>query len=311
MGGDRGVGVAAPGSQAIGAREQRHLHLHRARPREVAVDRLPGERPLVHEKSERKVGAGHALEEAAQPLAGAQPPAEGGHHLLAQRVVADERDATAVEHAARGGLAHVVQERAEAQGLTAREVVRQRLGKHGLESRSKVSEELVQPALQLDLPGEHLQRVPVHVQVVVAALLHAVQVGHLGKHRAQEPEPVGELEARQHPGRHDQPAQLGEHPLRRGLGHAAAPPSRVRRSVSASGVESQLGGEAGQAQRPQRIGLVGLGRNEPQDPRVEVPAAAVRIGHLPPSSGRAMALTVKSRRERSSSIVAPWSSDTS
>ena len=113
--GDRLVGLAAARGQAVGARQQRHLHLHRARAGEVAVHGAPVERPLVNEEAEREVGAGEPLEEAAEPLAGAQPPAEVAHHALAQRVVADEGHPPVGEHAAGGGLADVVEERAEAE----------------------------------------------------------------------------------------------------------------------------------------------------------------------------------------------------
>ncbi len=67
-----------------------------------------------------------------------------------------------------------MQERGQAQGLAASELVGQRLRQHGLQARGQRPEELLQAGLELELAGQHLQRVPVHVEVVVPALLHVV-----------------------------------------------------------------------------------------------------------------------------------------
>ena len=113
----------AAGGEPVRARQQRHLHLHRRGPLQVAVDAAAVERALVDEEAEHEVVAGHALEEAAEALARAQAAADVAHHLLAQPVVAHEGHAAVVAHVVRGGLADVVQERAEAQRLAARELV--------------------------------------------------------------------------------------------------------------------------------------------------------------------------------------------
>ena len=95
---------------------------------QVAVDRPPVERPLVHEEAEHEMVAGEALEEPAQALARAQAPADGSRTIRSpERVVADERDASVRAHAAGGRLADVVQQRAEAERLAAGELVGQRL----------------------------------------------------------------------------------------------------------------------------------------------------------------------------------------
>ena len=86
------------------------------------------QRPLVNEEAQHEVVARDRAEELAQPLARAQTPADRGDHLLPHRVVADERDAAAVELAPRGGLRDVVHQRREAQRARARHLVRERLG---------------------------------------------------------------------------------------------------------------------------------------------------------------------------------------
>ena len=67
----------------------------------------------MDQEAEHEVGAGEPLEEAAEALARAQAAAELAHHALAELVVADERHPAVRAHAARGRLAHVVEERAE------------------------------------------------------------------------------------------------------------------------------------------------------------------------------------------------------
>ena len=52
------------------------------------------------------------------------------------------------------------------------------------------------------------------------ALLHLVQVGELRQHRAQQAEPVREVEALHGPRGEHEAAQLREHALARRLGHA-------------------------------------------------------------------------------------------
>ena len=194
------------------------------------------------------------------------------HHLLPQPVVAHEGHAAVLAHVVGGGLADVVQERAEAERLAAGELVGERLVQHLAQLAGGL-------ALELDQPLEHLDRVAVDVEVVVVALLHLVQVGELGEHRAQQAEPVGEVEARHGPWREHEPAQLGEDALARCLGHA-----RGRRRGEPLGLrvrrEAELGGEARQAQRPQRVVLVRGRPEHAQRAGLEVGAAAERVDQL-------------------------------
>jgi hypothetical protein len=111
--------------------------------------------------------------------------------------------------------------------------------------------------------------VAVHVEVVVVALLHVVQVGHLREHRAQEPQAVRQLEPSENTGRDDETAQLGEHPLPGGI--AGARRRRAGQALRFSvGGEAELGGQASEPQRPKRIALVCLRAEHAQRARSEV-----------------------------------------
>ena len=97
---------------------------------EVAVDGAPVERALVDQEAEHEVVAGHGLEEAAQALARPEPAADRAHHLLAEPVVPHEGHAAVLANVVGGGLADVVEQRAESERLAARELVRERLVQH-------------------------------------------------------------------------------------------------------------------------------------------------------------------------------------
>ena len=175
----------------------------------------------MHEEAEHEVVASEPADEAGEALAGAQPAAQLADHLLADGVVAHEGDAAAGEHVARGRLADVVQQRAEAQRLGAGELVAERLGQDPLDARGLLgAEQLRQPLLQLDLPGQHLERVVVDVEVVVVALLDPVEGGQLGQDRLEHAEAVGQLQPGEGAVRDHQPAQLSEHALAGGARHA-------------------------------------------------------------------------------------------
>ena len=105
------------GGHAIGAREHGDLHLHRLAAAQVVVHGARRQRALVHEEPEPQVLAGEPAHERAQALAGAQPPEHVRDDLLPHLVVPHERDLAVVAAAARGRLAHVVEQRAEAQRL--------------------------------------------------------------------------------------------------------------------------------------------------------------------------------------------------
>ena len=72
-----GSALLPPGGQAVGAGEHGDLHLHGAGVLEVAVDVAARERRAVHQEAEHQVVPGQAAHERAQPLAGAQPAADG------------------------------------------------------------------------------------------------------------------------------------------------------------------------------------------------------------------------------------------
>ena len=87
--GDRGVGLACRAWPAGRRRTSSVTSTSTGVVRvEVAVDRRAAQRALVHEEAEHEVWRVSRLEEAAQALARAQPPAERRDHLLAARVVA-------------------------------------------------------------------------------------------------------------------------------------------------------------------------------------------------------------------------------
>ena len=134
-------------------------------------------------------------------------------------------------------------------------------------------------ALELDQPAQHLQRVVVDVEMVVVALLHAVQRRQLGQHRGEQSEPVGQRQAVEHAVGDHQPAQLGEHALAGRLGHARRRGPREPLGLGV-GAEAELGAEAGQAQRAQRVALVGARAQHPQGARLDVRLPAVRIDQL-------------------------------
>src|SRR3954451_14045251 len=73
---DRLLRVLATRREAVGAAQDRHLDLDRRAGAQVAVDRGPVERPLVHEEAEHEVVARDRAEELAQPLARTQAPAD-------------------------------------------------------------------------------------------------------------------------------------------------------------------------------------------------------------------------------------------
>ena len=272
MGRDRLVGLAPAGGQPVGAGEERDLHRHGRCALQIAVDIPTVERPLVDKEAEHEVVTCEIPDKRGEPRARAQAPAELGDHLLAEPVVADERDPSALAQRVGGRLADVVQERSEPQCLATGQLVRKRLVQCG-----------AQPArglcLQLDQVLHHLDRVAVDVEVVVMALLDVMQIGQLREHRPQQPQPVGQRQSVQHARREHEPAQLRENPLARRLGHPRrglrGQPLRVR-----VGREPELGGEARQPKRPQGIRLVGRHAQHAQHARLEIGATGQRIDQL-------------------------------
>ena len=191
----------------------------------------------------------------AQPLAGAQADQRGARHLRPLLVVVGEADATVGQLGAGARLGDVVQQSAEAQPAAAGQLVGQRLGQQGAHRRGQrlVAERSGGIALEIDAGLQDLERVPVDVEVVVWVLLDAAQGGQLGQDRRDEVELVHEAKpAHGRVGGHDA-AQLGEDALLGG----ARQPRRVRADRGRRfgvDLEAELGGQARDAQRAQRIG---------------------------------------------------------
>ena len=161
--------------------------------------------------------------------------------------------------------------------------------------------------LQRDRLVEHHERVLVDVLVAVVLVDLEPQRGQLGQHVVGQPGVDQHLQARARVRREQQLAQLVAHPLGRddrdALGHVDDRRARV-------GVdrEPQLGGEPGGPHHAQRVVVERL-------PRVDRGAQhagargrrARRTGRRTSAPARrtAIALTVKSRRDRSPSRVSP------
>ena len=92
---------------------------------------------------------------------------------------------------------------------------------------------------------------------------------------------------------------------------AAPRPARAAASVGVVGDEAEFACDAYQAQDAQRVGLERERRDHAQRPRPQVGTPSKGSIGAPPASGSAIALTVRSRSARSSSIVAPRSGSTS
>ena len=110
-------------------------------------------------------------------------------------------------------------------------------------------------------------------------LLYVVQVGELGQDRPHQAEPIREREPVPQSGSEHEAAQLREDALARGLAHArrrlGGEPLRL-----GIGREAELGGEARQAQRTQRVVLVRRRAEHPQPAGLEIGAATQGIDEL-------------------------------
>ena len=213
-------------------------------------------------------------------------------------------------HAARGGLAHVVEQRAEAQRLAARRARPPAARRAPRAARGASSPNtLLEPALELDLAREHLERVAVDVEVVVAALLHAVEVVQLGQHRAQRGR-AGRPAPRPRSRRAPTTSRRSSPKMRSADASATrGAAARVSSSVCGVGREARARPRAAPAAacaagRPRRRSATST--RSTRASRSAPPA--LRVDQRPrPPAGRAIALTLKSRRARSASIVSPWS----
>ena len=213
-------------------------------------------------------------------------------------VVPHERHPSLVGHVARLGLGDVVQQRAEAQRLAARQLVGQRLVQQRPQRRRLLlaSDRSTAVSLSAIVSSQHRAGVAEHVEMVKAALLDAVERG-----RARAAPPRWRRSPHQlEPG---QRAVGAHHPLELGedaLGGDRRQPRRARAGGlrrAGLGLEPQLAGQPRQAQTRS-----GSSPNAAPDTARRLRA---RRSATPPNgstgrrvapSGSAIALTVRSRR---------------
>ena len=188
---------------------------------------------------------------------------------------------------------------AEAQRVAAGELVGERLGEQRPDLAAGVARVAVEVGLDLEQAGQHLERVPVDVEVVVRVLADAAERLELGQDAGGRAELVEQLEPAQRVGPADQQPQLGELALARRL--AGARGRSARASATVAGVE--LEPEAAPRAGPRAGSAAGRRRSCARRPRA---ARRASRSASPPSgsigsaagsaSGTAIALTVKSRR---------------
>ena len=274
-----GEGAAAAGGEPVGDGEQGDVGGDRLGRPQVLVDAPRRQRRLVDEEAEPQVVQGQRLQVSRESLAGAQPPAEPADDLGPLAVVADEGD-VAVALPARRRLADVVQEGAEAQRRAAAHLVGERLGEQLPRLRGALAGEPVEVGLDLERPLQHRQGVAVDVEVVVGPLLDPAQRLQLGQDDGGEAELVEQRQARaaargRRAGAAARPAAAPRLARRR-----AALPSGQGRGCPGSISSSKLGGEAGSAQQPQRVGAEAVLADDAQQAPLEVGEAAEGIDRL-------------------------------
>ena len=120
---------------------------------------------------------------------------------------------------------------------------------------------------------------PVHVEVVVDALLHAVQRVELGQDDRRQGEVVEQAQAVDGGVGRDERAQLGEDALRRHAGDAGRMGPRRRRGRRLDD-EAERRGQPRDPQRTQRVAVEGGGRHHPQAAHREVGQAAVGVDEV-------------------------------
>jgi hypothetical protein len=187
------------------------------------------------------------LEIAGQPAGGPQAAHDRADHLGALDVVAFEADET-VFLLTRLRLGDVVEEGAEAQPGGAVHLVGQRLGEEGGGFRGALGpDEAPQVGLDLERVPEDLERVPVHVLVVVGTLFDPLRPLQLGEDDGGDLEVVEQLQPAQRVGSAEQLPQLGELALPGGLGGARRAGAGERDRVRID-LQVEARGEAGGAQ---------------------------------------------------------------
>ena len=263
------------GGQPVGGGEHSHLELHRLARTHVAVHVPAIQRALVHEEAEAQMMLRQRRGVVGQRGAAVQPPHDVARHAGADAVVTPEQHPALRGDGPRGRLAGVVQQRSQAQGLPARELVRQRTVQLRADALSQRTEHGVRLTLDLDEPLEHLERVPPHVKVVVRVLLHSLQAVQLREQMGEQAGAVGQADTAHRVIAPEQAAQLVERALRCDRADAVGGAAGERLGGGFH-VEAQLAGEAGQAQDPQRVVLEGLLGHGPQETLRHVRLPAVR-----------------------------------
>ena len=305
------VRVRSPaGREPVGDRQHRHLELDRLARAHVAVHVPARQRPLVHEEAEPQVMLRQRGDVVGQRGARVQPPDHVARHAGADAVVAPEQHAALGVDRPRRRLAGVVQQRSEAQRLPARELVRQ---------RARAARRRCAPRARRTRPPGRARSRP------AARAPRACAPTRRGGGRGSAPLPSAvQLRQQMRPAARcssTSPIPRDRVVARRPAGAArrTSAPARPRRCAGAArrasaavrglDLEAQLAGEARQAQHAQRVVLeraLGHGAQEAAAPGPP-PRRAGRPASPIVSSGRAIALTVKSRSARSASIASPRS----
>jgi hypothetical protein len=178
---------------------------------------------LVHEKAKRQVVAHERRHVLAQTHARAQAAEHVAGEVGPERVVPNERD-TPIPHPyrARRRLGGVVQQGTPAQRLPTRHLIGERLSQDSEQRRAVLPQHLSDTDIcalallarkraiptiqgvagvlrgQLDHSLQHLERVPIHVAVVIAALLDPPHRSQLGQHDGRGVDLLQHLDTAQH-----------------------------------------------------------------------------------------------------------------
>ena len=212
---------------------------------------------------------------------------------------------------ARRGLAASCSSAPKRSAARAGELVRQRLGQERASAVGAAPSPRTAAGSRSSVDGrlQHLERVAVHVAVVIGALLDAVHRGELRQHDLGQRQVVQQDEAADGRLGHEEPAELGEDPLRRHAAPARAPPRGPRRPSGARRRSRARPRAARGAARAagRRANASGATIRRRRAARSSAPPSGSTSA--PPSSGSAIALTVRSRTARSARSVSPCSGD--
>ena len=285
---DRLPRAVAARRQAVRHRQQRHVYLHRLARAQVVVHARTRERlRLVYEEAQAQVVARERSHVRARALARPQPAQHVARELRAAHVVADERHAAAKAVSARERLGRVVQQRAPAQRLRAREPVGQGLRKQRRHIRAVLADHLAAVALaashrflEVDRLLQHLERVLVDVRVVKPVLLDALQRVQLREHHRERAHRPQQPQSRDRARAGDDAAELRKLSL---SSHALEPRRRRARRAQRLrvGLEPKLDIQAHHPQHPQRVVAERARTRHPQPPPRQVREAAQRVDRLP------------------------------